>query len=280
MSPSKPVSVLDFSDYRAFLAEYFRWHKANERGFSHRAFSSRLGFTSPNFLKLVMDGKRNMGTESLPKITAGLRLNKQETEYFSYLVFFANARNTIDKNYYYGLITALRSRKNIASVVPAQFEYFSEWYHPVVRELVAGLQEPLDFNDLSSKLGLSPLKIRKSLRTLLRLKLVIVDENNTYVFSSPLLNTANELDSYAIRRYHSEVLNVAQGKLSTVPPAEREISQLTMKLSKEGFEKIKQRLQMFRQELLQMASEDRGVDSVYHANFQFYPLTRAPDHEA
>lgn len=280
MAPSKTISVIDFSDYRAFLTEYFRWHKANERGFSHRAFSSRLGFSSPNFLKLVMDGKRNMGTESLPKITAGLRLNKQETEYFSYLVFFANARNAIDKNYYYGLITALRSRKNIDSVVPAQFEYFSEWYHPVVRELVAGLQEPLDFSELSSKIGLSPLKIKQSLRTLLRLKLVILDENNTYVFSSPLLNTANELDSFSIRRYHSEVLKVAQGKLSTVPPAEREISQLTLKLSKEGFEKIKARLQSLRQELLQMASEDTGVDGVYHANFQFYPLTKAPVNEA
>lgn len=274
---TKKVSVFDFVDYRLFLGEYYRRNKETLRGFSHRLMARNLGFTSTNFLKLVMDGKRNLSRESLEKITMGLGLKKQETEYFSYLVFFAQAKTPIDKNYFFGLVAALRGKRNIASLDPDRFEYFSEWYHPVVRELIAGKSEPLDFDALSSGLrcGLTPAKIRKSVALLRRLGLISRDEQNKYEFSSPLINTENELNSFAVRRYHKEVLGIAQKLMDETAPREREYSHLTLKISPEGFAKIKQRVQDFREELLEMASLDREAYGVYHANFQFYPITKS-----
>jgi uncharacterized protein (TIGR02147 family) len=274
---TKKVSVFDFVDYRLFLKEYYRWNKTTTRGFSHRLMARSLGFTSTNFLKLVMDGKRNLSKDSLKKITSGLDLNKQEVEYFSYLVFFSQARTPIDKNYFFGLLAAMRGKKNIASLTPDQFEYFSEWYHPVVRELVAGKSDPLDFNTLSSGIrwNLSASKIRKSVEVLKRLNLIALDEQNRYVFSSPLINTDNELNSFAVRRYHKEVLNIAQKLIDEATMSEREFSHLTVKISPEGFAKIKQRLQDFREELLEMVSLDREALGVYHVNFQFYPITKS-----
>jgi uncharacterized protein (TIGR02147 family) len=274
---TKKISVFDFVDYRLFLKEYYRWNKAATRGFSHRLMARSLGFTSTNFLKLVMDGKRNLSKDSLKKITSGLDLNKQEVEYFSYLVFFSQARTPIDKNYFFGLLAAMRGKKNIASLTPDQFEYFSEWYHPVVRELVAGKSDPLDFDALSSGIrwNLSASKIRKSVEVLKRLNLIALDEQHRYVFSSPLINTDNELNSFAVRRYHKEVLNIAQKLIDEATMSEREYSHLTVKISPEGFAKIKQRLQDFREELLEMVSLDREALGVYHVNFQFYPITKS-----
>jgi len=275
---TKKIAIFDFVDFRLFLREYYRFHKEAKRGFSHRLMAHSLGFTSTNFLKLVMDGKRNLGRESLEKITTGLDLFKKEQEYFAYLVFFAQAKTAIDKNYFFGLIAALRERKNIASLGPDQFEYFSEWYHPVVRELVAGKGEPLDLEAISSELRwrLSPAKIKKSVALLKRLGLIEFDERqNRLIVSSPLLNTENELDSFAVQRYHKEVLGIAQKAIDQVASREREYSHLTLKISPEGFAKIKQRLQHFRQELLEMASLDREASGVYHVNFQFYPITKS-----
>jgi uncharacterized protein (TIGR02147 family) len=276
MNPEK-FSVFDFIDFRLVLKEYYREHKETRKGFSHRLMANSLGFTSPNFLKLVMDGKRNISRESLGKITHGLDFNKKEAEYFSYLVFFAQAKSSIDKNFYFGLIAAKRARKNIVAVLPDQFEYFGEWYHPMVRELIAGKREPLDYEALSHSTGkkVSASKVRKSVEMLLRLGLIKIDATGRYIFSAPLLNTENELNSFAIRRYHKEILAIAQQALDDIPPQHREMSQVTIKISRTVFAKIKQRLQEFREELLQIATEDADVDTVYHANFQLYPVTRS-----
>ena len=149
-----PHSIFKYFDYRSCLSDIYLWHKENTRGFSYRKMSSMLGFSSPNFLKLVIDGKRNISKESLKKITEGIGLNKVESEYFSYLVFFTQANDTVEKNYYFALITSLRSKSFIKGITPEQYEYLSNWYHPVVRELVCGLSEPLDYENLSNSISI------------------------------------------------------------------------------------------------------------------------------
>jgi uncharacterized protein (TIGR02147 family) len=275
------LSVFDYIDYRRYLKAFYSASKESTRRFSHRALAMQLGFASPNFLKLVMDGQRNVGKESLGKITQGLGLNKQESEYFSYLVFFAQAKNTVDKNYYFGLVAALRARKNVASLTPDQFEYFSEWYHPAIRELLCGKTEPLDYASLSGKLitEISGSKFRKSVELLKRLGLIRLDENNTYQCSTPLLNTENELNSFAVRRYHAEVLGVAKHALETVAPQEREFSHVTVATSAAGFTKLKKRMQEFREEILQIVAEESRGEEIYHVNLQVYPIVKSDDHE-
>lgn len=281
MQPAR-ISLFDYTDFRTFLRDYYSLQKKRTRGFSHRFISGHLGFTSPNFLKLVMDGKRNISKRSLKKITWGLGLNKKETEYFSYLVFFTQARDRVEKNYYFGLIAGMRASKNITVVARDQFEYFSEWYHPIVREIVLGRSEPLDYALLSQCVHqkVSPVRIRKSVDLLKRLGLIRPNAAGAYAHSSPLLNTGNELDSFAVRRYHNEVLNIARQTLDDVEPENREVSHLTVRISPEGFQKIKQRLQELRGELLQTVSEDHAPDGVYHVNFQLYPVAECGHHEA
>jgi uncharacterized protein (TIGR02147 family) len=271
-----PTSVFNFVDYRVFLSDYYRWNKENTQGFSHRLMAQTLGFTSPNFLKLVMDGKRNISKEAARQIAKGLGLKKKETEYFCYIVFFSQAKTEIDKNYYFGLIASLRSHTNIASIGPDQFAYFGEWYYPAVRELIKGKFDPLDYNALSKAMNkkVSAVKIRKSVDLLKKLGLITLDENSSYQVSSPLLNTENEMQSFAVRQYHKKVLTCSQWALDETPPEQREVSHLTVKISRQGFGKIKKRIQEFREELLQLVSDDRAADGVYHVNFQFYPIAK------
>ncbi|MDD5674086.1 MAG: TIGR02147 family protein [Chitinivibrionales bacterium] len=273
------VSVFEHVDYRAFLAAYYRHHKKTERGFSYRSMTRALGFRSPNFCKMVIDGQRNLGIENLDTITQGLGLNKQESEYFSHLVLFAQAKNPAQKKEYMDLIGAKRARNKIAQIMPDQFEYFSAWYHPLVRELIAGKNEPLDCAALAGSIRprATPRQIKNSVALLKRLGLVRLD-NNRYSLSSPLLNTANEVNSFAVRQYHKDVLAVAQESLDNIPAPQRELSQVTVSVSPEGFARIKKRIQEFREELLHIVSEDVNTKDVYHVNIQFYPLTK-PSHE-
>jgi uncharacterized protein (TIGR02147 family) len=274
-------AIYSYTDYRHYLRDTFASLKTTQRRFSHRAMASRLGFTAPNFLLLVMNGKRNLGRESIGKITKGLHLNKSESEYFSHLVFFIQAKDAVEKNYYFGLITGMRARLNTTLLQADQFEYFSRWYHPAVREAAAGRRHPLDYTLLSKTFNnaVSPTKLGQSVTLLLRLGLLTCDENGIYRQTAATLNTENELNSFAVRQYHEQVLNIARKVLYAVPPAEREIASATLHLSESGFGRIKQRLQDFRQELLQIAHDDSDPERVYHVNLQFYPLTGSERNE-
>lgn len=273
--------IFNYNCYRKFLSDYYGWHKSKTYGFSYRSMAESLGFTSPNFLKLVIDGERNLGKESLEKVTQGIGFNKQEAEYFSYLVFFAQAKNGIDKNYYYGLLASLRSNLNILNLVPEQYEYFNKWYHPAIRELVAGKSEPLDYTALSNlfRNKVSVSQIKKSVAILIRLGLLHLNLDGVYEHSSSLLNTENELKTFAIRHYHTDVLGIAQTALNEIPPSQRENSHATIKISQEGFLKIKKRIQTFREEILQLAAEDHDVNDVYHVNLQLYPITKSSNND-
>ena len=49
-----------FADYRRYLAAYYDYAKAEQYGFSFRVFSRRAGIRSSNYLRLVIDGERNL----------------------------------------------------------------------------------------------------------------------------------------------------------------------------------------------------------------------------
>lgn len=269
-------SIFEFTDFRQYLKDYYETHREAEKGFSFRRMSHQLGFTSPNFLKLVIDGKRNISKESLEKLIKGFNFNRKEADYFTVLVNFALAKNPIQKNYYFSLLVSLRAKKNIAPITKTHIEYLNNWYNPVVRELVAGLKDPLDYAKLSSMMfqAVSAVKIRKSVVLLKKLDLLRIDENGKYTQSSALLDTGDDMSSHAVRTYHKNILDIAKISLDTVPVENREFNSLTIRVSEFGFHSIKNKLQDIRKVLLDSVAQDKNTDRIYALCFQLFPIAR------
>jgi uncharacterized protein (TIGR02147 family) len=82
-----------YSDFRQFLRDYHAYHKANTRGHSFRAFAKAAGFSSPNFIKLVMDGEKNLAGESAVHLAGAMGLDAAASAYFQDLVAFSQARD-------------------------------------------------------------------------------------------------------------------------------------------------------------------------------------------
>src|SRR3954468_7248338 len=92
------VRVYDFLDYRAYLRAHYEAAKRTQRSFSFRSFAKLAGLRSPNFLKLVIEGERNLGADSVPRFSVALGLEASEAEFFSDLVAFNQATSLADKN--------------------------------------------------------------------------------------------------------------------------------------------------------------------------------------
>lgn len=72
--------------FRGFLkARYAFLKRRPELKYSFRAFSRLAGFGSPNYLHLVMVGKRVPSVAAIPKFAKGLLLNPAQTRIFTKL---------------------------------------------------------------------------------------------------------------------------------------------------------------------------------------------------
>src|SRR5262245_11343971 len=101
------ADLFKYLDYRRFLKDYYTEQKA-KRGsaFSFRSFARLAGLSSPNFLKLVMDGKRNLGPEGIKSFAKALKLGKEESSYFENLVHFNQSATDDERNEWYKRLSA------------------------------------------------------------------------------------------------------------------------------------------------------------------------------
>ena len=104
--------------------------------FSFRFFSKQAGFGSPNYLKLVMDGKRNLSAEAIGKFAKGLSLDNHESEYFRYMVEYDQCENVHKKRVYEAKLLYLRELFKVKTLIPELYDYYHEWYHAAIREMV------------------------------------------------------------------------------------------------------------------------------------------------
>lgn len=93
-------SVLMFDDYRRFLAKFYKYSKLTRIGYSYRLFSKEAGIDSPNYLKLVIDGTRNLTVQGIHQFANGLNLSGLELDYFETLVLENQSSTDFERRYY------------------------------------------------------------------------------------------------------------------------------------------------------------------------------------
>lgn len=278
---SEQPAVTRFTDYRAYLRAMIAWLKVHRRGFSYRTFAKKAGFSSPSFLKLVADGHRKLSAESVERVVVGLGLDRREAEAFELLVEMGQAESDSRKNRAYTKIAKLAQRDPVKKIEVDQYEAYSRWQTMVVRELV---QLP-DFDENHERLArrmrfkTKPDEIKKGLDNLERLGLVGRDEAGKLVPAEKNLTSGPEVRSLAIRNFHRSMLQRAIEALDTVPLAERNVSGVTVALTRRQYGRVIELVQTLRREVLAVAEETSPDDEppeIHQLSFALFPLTQSP----
>lgn len=267
-------SIYEYLNYREFLGDYYNHKKLTAKKFSHRIWASAAGFSASNFIKNVIDGKKDLGTKSIPKMIKACGMKKREGEYFTLLVGFAKAKSDSIKNSYFRKISEIRNKRKVESLSEKQYRFYSKWYYPVVREIIVGKKVGVDFSKLA-KLVLPEITYHafaNAVNELLKIELISI-KNGIYHQSSNLIRKDEGVVSLAVRNYNDEMLDHAKRVIRELPVEERSVSSVTLKFNKDKYSLLANRIAEFRQELLQIAAGDSESDTVYHASFQLFPLS-------
>jgi uncharacterized protein (TIGR02147 family) len=272
-------NVFEYSDYRLFLGDFYQYLKARFAHFSFRYFSRRAGFTSPNFLKLVIERKRNISPASVPRFAEALKLSKVESEFFTHLVQFSQSKNPTQRADSAKLMLQCKGFQKIHPLQQAEYAYYANWYYIPVREL-AGLSQFREDPAWISQVifpAISAADAAQALRDLECLGLLIRDDHGRLLQAQRTVCTANEVSSSAISHYHKDMLQMAARSIDMVPRTHREISAACVPLSRSAALKAKAMIQQFRDDILNMAVEDTDADTVYQINLQLFPLSQWSD---
>lgn len=270
------IDAFGYLDYRAFLRDFYNERKANGRGFSYRSFSRKAELKSPNYLKLVIDGERNLSADMAERFAAACGLDEDEARYFTDLVAFNQATSLADRDKHYAKLTGYQRYRKAHKLDLAHAAYYSAWYMPAIRELAARSDFRADPEWISARLvpSITRLEAERALQTLLELGLLVRTPEGKVLQTETLLSTGPETRGLHIAAYHRGMMQRAMDSIDLVAPEERDISSLTMCLGANGLQAFKARVQRFRRELLELSALEDDPEQVVQMSFQLFPLSR------
>jgi uncharacterized protein (TIGR02147 family) len=183
--------IQTYTDYRAFLRDFYKDRKKLNRDYSYRVFCKAAGINSPSLYKEIADGKRNLSTAYLPAFIKGMHLNDRDAKYFMALVKLGHAKTDKEKLEQLEILRGLKPSIRQKLVTPARFEYYSRWYHSVIREIACTMNWKGDYTVLANtiKPKISRKEARESVELLLKLGLIRKNKNGNRIDVSLIAST-------------------------------------------------------------------------------------------
>lgn len=269
----KETNIYNYFHYRDYLQAVYDWRKSHENGFSHRSFSNDAGITSPNYLHRVLKGERTLSEEYCEKFCTALRLQGNEKSYFLALVKFNNESDVTQKEVMLRNLLSLRYRQGIHRINDKKLQFFNKWYYPLIRELAVILDFKNDYNLLARNCipRITAQQAQNAVAYLVKNGFLRTDENGTMLRTDPIMSSGNEVSSKILRNYHKQTLTQSIESLDSIDKGNRDVSSLTLSVSRKTFNEMKKEIADFRKRLLQMAKHDENPEIVCLAGFQLIP---------
>lgn len=268
-----PKSFFDYTNYRDLLKSLIDDRKTEGKTFSYRWFSQKAGYSSPNFLKLILEGKRNLTNDGIERISQVFQFDKKEKTFFRILV---HLNQTKDEQQREALLKDLFHFLGQAHPVAAllnNYNYYAKWYFIAIRELIGAGGGGLSAEGMAQRIqpNLSVNQVQEALDALVALQMIIKRDTG-YVVTDKMISTGDEITALAVTQYHLNMLRLAGESISRFSKEEREISCVTLSLTPEKATEAKKMIQEFRKQLWALETEDPHKE-VYQINFQLFPMT-------
>lgn len=274
---SKATEIFDYVDYRKFLSDRVMKLRGDP-SFNVRSFAAQAGLRAPGYLKMVIDGKRNLTVDTIEKFCRALAIQGRERLFFEKLVLYNQATDPDLKCQYFNDLTLLkpRSRGNLPD--SRLNRYLGNPHYAMIREMVAlrDFREDAKWIARRLSLPLRPAEVREAIEVLLTLGLLRRTKGRKLEQAAGMVQTeGRDTQSAEAYHFHESVLNLSRRALAVLPQEERHFHAMTLPLPKKMFPEIINEFYLFRDRVMARANQ-LGVapDEVFQTSFQFFPLTK------
>ena len=265
--------IVEYTDYRKFIQDYYDERKRCSV-FSWHAFAQKAGFSSDVYLKYVCEGKKNLSVGSAGSVATAMGLVGVEYEYFVLMVSYAHAKSNEAKKAAFEERCALAMAHKIRVLGDEEFKYFKSWKNSVIRELAPHMPgaKPLEIAH-ACKPKISAAEVSETLDFLVKAKLLKKDKDGNYHQTDKAISMGSvDAVPVAARDLQRQMAEFAVKALS-LPLSERDMSGLTMGITRRAYDRIKKELAECRRRIMAIVTEDDDTEQVYRLNLQLFPMS-------
>lgn len=279
-------SLSEYMDYRLFLADFYLAKKAITktaiRPYSYAIFSAAADIKSPNYLKMIIEAKRNLSLDMVVKFARACAFNKAQTDEFRLLVSFNQAEDPADRNYALKQLSEYRVEQKLkhGEFDRKVFEKVPNWIGWIIYALVDQDGVTFETNQLKDLLRgkASESEINEALENLIKSGELVRDPLTLLISKGRSTEAPEEIPSALVRKLQMQLMYLGLESLYQDSTTEREFGSLTLSLTEKEFEDIKFKLRQLRKSLhkdnsiARMASKG---ERVYQLNLQLFPVSNA-----
>jgi uncharacterized protein (TIGR02147 family) len=241
----------------------------------------KAGIKSPTLFKEVVEGKRNLTSHTIQAFIKGIGLTEHDARYFSALVHFNQSKSNREKTEY---LEQMRGIKRVVTreVVPIdQYEYYSRWYHAVLRELVCIMDWNDDYGLLAKSVvpQIKKSEAKESVKFLLEKGFIRLENNTHYVQTNPAITTGSEVSSMGVRSFNESMAKMGVDSINNFSPSVRDIRCVVVGVSEKSYSSIKDEIREFMSRITRIVDDDQESDRVYNVGIQFFPLSESKNSE-
>lgn len=282
-----PPAISDYMNYRTFLADFYAFKRKNSKGqlraYNYGVFSAAANIKSPNYLKMIIEGKRNLSDDMIGKFGKALGFHKEQTEEFRLLVCFTQASDPADRNLFLKKLSEHRVNSKLKSgeIDRKTWEKVPNWITWIIYAMVD--QEGVQFNTKSLKELLRDKatedEIETALNSLISSGELKKDEvTGEFKKVRSLIESPEEVPVALVRKLQAQLMYLGLESLYQDAPQDREFGTLTASLTKAEFDELKFKLRQMRKAFHKdnsIARTSSKGERVYQLNIQLFPVTNA-----
>lgn len=282
---AQPPRLNAYTDYRTYLREFYEFKREQTKGalrpYGYGNFSAAANIRSPNYLKLIIEGQRNLSPDMAKKFARGLGLGKEDTEEFLALVEYSQAQEPLERNRCLKVLSDIRVGQQLKSgeINQETWDKVPGWVTWVLYALTdqKGVRfEPnLLFEMMRGKAR--PDEIRRSLERLIASGELTKDPSTGEIGKGRELMSGSENVPVAlVRKLQAELIYLGLESLFHDQTQDREFGAQTMALTEDEFEVLKFELRQFRKRWAKDVGVARKATKghrVFQLNIQLFPVT-------
>jgi hypothetical protein len=250
---STAPNIYRYDDFRLFLKDSFQAKKDLDAEYSYRKFAREAGLSNPGYLLDVIVGKRTFSDVAFVKTVKAFELDEAETEFFRLLVDFGQCKKEGQRQEYYQEILYRRNRSRFARLSPKLVKYYQDYHYPLVRCAIA---------------------LKKYVRDLCEWELVYQNAEGRYIVTESFVEPPATMAAL-VRRLNREWILQAADAPFKFSVDDRHVSTLLLMVSEATRKIVRDKIEAFRQEVLQLVDQDKGSASgIMQLSLQFFPKTK------
>lgn len=264
------------SQLQHFLRDYVQEKKSSSPNWSYGVWARQMKLKSSSTLIMIVNGQRNPGPTLTKKFTAFFKFDEKESEYFTALVQLQKSKNieeTVER-----LEELQQQNPNVRLVDLDSFRAMANWHYYAIRELVTqkDFKENYEWIARYFSQRISAIQAKEAIEVLLKLGLLGRDKRGHLQVQDQHFKTPHDIADEGLKKFHTDVLQLAQHSLQTLSPQSREISGGTFAIQRSQIPRAKKLIRKFQMDLCRLL-ETRHGDAIYQLEVAFFPLSEVKE---